>query len=256
MKKVIAGFGVALALFSYTSTKAQLVVGGVKGGINYAKIEGLNENSESEINPTGGIFLQYGAKPHLKYGIEFLYSPKSTSYNILATDSVTKITKDLKYEVKFSYIDVPILVSYNFFGDSAKFRPRVYAGPNFGIRLNANSNLKFSYSNDKDSVLSSGEVDNENIGYSYSPVDVGLAVGLGANYMITDNLYALVDLRYVRSIADLNENPNASVAVRNMNIAVHAGIAMRLGKKAKAAAPASTSTPADNTTPAPAPTNP
>ncbi len=230
MKKLITGFGVALALFSFNGLQAQTLLGGIKGGVNHSSIKGFNDNSESKISPSGGIFFQYGEKEHLKYNIELLYSPRGINYTLSTLDSVTKISKRLDYDIQFHYIDVPILVSYNFFSDSAKFRPRVYAGPTFGIRFDAKREISYNFTQN-DSILSEGVITDENIANEYSPVDVAVAVGAGATYAITSKIYAVVDIRYIRSISDLSENVTNKNSVINSTISGHVGVAYRFGSK-------------------------
>lgn len=230
MKKVLAVIGITAAVFTAGTSKAQLLLGGLKAGVNSSNISGFHDNAESKIGPVGGIFFQYGQKSAIKVGVEFLYSERGVKYNINSTDSVTNVTKDLNYDISFKYIDIPLYVSYNFMSDSAKFRPRVYAGPSFSIRIGAESDLDFKYSL-KDSVTSEGnQVNNTTFGYAYSPVDIGVVAGVGMNYMISSKLYATFDARYTMSISDLSENVTNANAIRNKTISVLVGVGYTLGK--------------------------
>lgn len=230
MKKIFTGIGIALALLSFSESNAQLLIGGVKGGVNHSSIKGFNDNSEAKIGPTGGIFFQYGQKEHLKYSLELLYSPKGITYTVTGLDSATNISKTLNYDLQFHYIDIPILVSYNFFSDSAKFRPRVYAGPSFGVRFNAKREFTYNFTQN-DSILSEGVVEDNNIANELSPVDVAVTGGVGATYMITSKIFALIDVRYITSLTDLSENVTNKTPIKNSTIAAHVGVAYRFGGK-------------------------
>lgn len=229
MKKVIACLGIALAFLSVSTSNAQLLIGGVKGGVNMSNMNGLNDNSESTMGPTGGIFFQYGAKPNVKFNMEFLYSKKGTKFSSTSSDTTTGISKELSYDYDFHYVDIPILVSYNFFNDSAKFRPRVYAGPSFGVRTGAKSTLNYKYSLN-DSITSEGVVEDESFAFNYSPVDVAAAVGAGATYAVNSKWVAVLDVRYIMSLTDLSENVTNVNPVKNKTIAIHVGLAYNFGK--------------------------
>ncbi|SHL23921.1 porin family protein [Hymenobacter psychrotolerans] len=162
MKKALLSLVLLGGLSSVAS--AQSVRFGLKAGATLANFRGDDiEDTKSIYGYHAGFAANLGITEHLSLQPELLYSQKGTK---LEEDNV-------KLVQRLHYIDIPLLVKYNFGGAF------VEAGPQFGLLVSYSSKLK----DDND------ELDLSDLEYNpYTPSDVGFVVGAG--YQLGNGLTA------------------------------------------------------------------
>jgi hypothetical protein len=194
MKKIIVA---AILVLGSVGAYAQASLGiGVKGGLNFAKIDGtssLGDNYESRAGYHFGAFtlIKFG-----KVGIqpEVLFSKQGTKVSRPNTQD---------FDANFSYINVPIIVKlYTVAGINLQI------GPQFGF-------------------LSRAEWNDEDIKGSVKNSDVSLALGAG-----WDLPFGLkIDARYNLGLTKIDNDPARFSNVKNQNIQVSLGYTLfKLGK--------------------------
>ena len=82
-----------------------------------------------------GLAAEWHIPASLSLDAAALYTRRETTLHFAAADNLPAITS--RYKVDF--IEIPIDLRYNF-GNSG-FQPYVFAGPNFGIRINAKAEI-------------------------------------------------------------------------------------------------------------------
>ncbi len=107
-----------LALTTSTTAWAQ-VGGGIKAGVNFAKVTGSDQESARRIGSTAGVFLTIG-QGLFALQPELVFSMQGSKFSV---DTA-----------KVDYFQVPVLLR---FGSSAKNKASVYGliGPSFGVRI-------------------------------------------------------------------------------------------------------------------------
>ena len=201
MKLIKVSFVIVCFSLLSLAANAQASVGiGIKGGLNFAKINGSQSVSANYNNRTGYHFGAYALIKVGKIGIqpELLYSKQGSNYSVNTTN----------FEANYNYILVPILIKlYTVAGIN------IQVGPQFGF-------------------ASSGELKNttQNLSTNYSNViksnDISAALGLG-----WDLPFGLsVDARYNLGLTN-NNNTGLSGDMKNQVIMVSAGYRLfKLGK--------------------------
>ncbi|SEO06277.1 porin family protein [Mucilaginibacter sp. AW1-7] len=179
MKKYL--LSAALLIAVSISAQAQFSLG-VKGGVNFSKI---NTSAVGESSVTGyqaGLFARVGSGLYLQP--ELYLASKGGKFDFQATDGTTVTTEG---KVKFTTLNVPLLLGKSFGAKNLNFR--VMAGP------------VYSYALDKNQSFS----DNVNGAYqdfgNYNKSTLGFQAGAGVDIgAIT------ADLRYEGGLSKVNSN--------------------------------------------------
>jgi len=193
---------VSFFLLSYTAQGQASVGIGIKGGLNFAKLNGSQSLSADYNSRTGYHFGAYALIKLGKIGIqpEVLYSKQGAKYTVNSTN----------FDANFDYINVPILLKlYTVAGIN------IQVGPQFGFASGGQATTTFANvtttQNYKDVIKGS---------------DVSIAMGLG-----WDLPFGLsIDARYNLGVSD-NNNSGSSGQIKNQVIMVSAGYRLfKLGK--------------------------
>jgi hypothetical protein len=140
--------------------------------------------------------LTYSNVNNWGIGAAVLYSREGVKVDNRGAEAKTNLT----------YIRVP-LKGYFFFRDNEdNFRPKIFAGPSFGILLDAD--------------LKSGD-DEVDMGDAYNTFDLGLTAGAGLNARIVEGTWFNLDIGYTYGFLDVAENADGS----NRGITATAGVA-------------------------------
>jgi hypothetical protein len=174
MKKYI--LSLTLLIAACVSARAQFSLG-IKGGVNYSTIDADNLKNSSVAGYQAGAFLRLGGAVYLQPEVYV----SSTGGEFHSNDN------GLSGNVKFTNLDVPVLVGARFGPKNLNFR--LMAGPVFTSILNTNENL------DQNFNIAYNDFRN----YKSSTIDfqAGAGVDIGA---IT------ADLRYQGGLNDVNDN--------------------------------------------------
>jgi len=160
-----------LLLSAGAFAQAQVAVG-VKGGLNFAKLDGTSPDGTFKSR-TGYHFGAFGLIKLSKIGIqpEILFSQQGSKIKTNTGD----------FDANFSYINVPVIVKlYTIAGINLQ------AGPQFGF-------------------LSRAEFDDQNVKDSFKKSDISLALGAG-----WDLPFGLtVDARYNLGLSKIDDDATA-----------------------------------------------
>ncbi len=118
MKKVIL---LTMLLMLGTVSQAQGVKFGIKGGANFANLDGDNLESDNITSFHGGVFVELGLTPSFAIQPEALYS--SQGAKVEGSD-----------DINFDYINIPVMARFYVL-------PKILsidAGPQFGFLVNDN----------------------------------------------------------------------------------------------------------------------
>ena len=200
---------VAFALAQHA--QAAKLTGGVKGGVNWAKIGGGDapDNVTSRTGFSGGGFLR---RMDEKFGVqaEVLYVQKGFEGNIHTVDGDIHPGK-----ARLDYVDVPVEFVARLAGTD-KIALDVFAGPSFNFSIKAEAETEDGLENDD------GRTKN---------FEFGAVIGGGIDYML-GSLSILADVRYSLGATTIAEDvAGQSADLKNRGVAVMGGIGIPLGKQ-------------------------
>ena len=170
MKKYL----LALSLFCIvaSSSQAQKITPGIKGGLNIADVSGIN--GDNRLSGHVGLFLHSRINRNWSIQPEILYSGQGQQFTVVNNE----------FTLALSYIQVPVM--FQFYPVKQFY---LEFGPQLGFLLSAN------VKDDDDKV----EVDDD-----YKKVHVGLSFGAGIQVTNMLGFYA----RYNAGLADITKNDN------------------------------------------------
>jgi hypothetical protein len=179
---------------------AQSIGIGIKGGLNFAKLNGNQSLSQNYDNRTGYHVGGYALFKLGKIGIqpELLYSQQGTKYSVNIN----------KFDANFSYINIPVLIKlYTVAGINLQ------VGPQIGFATNSTATVTNDAGTQTFSQFIKGK-------------DISVAMGLG-----WDLPFGLsIDARYNLGVSDNNNSPYTG-QVKNQVIMISAGYRLfKLGK--------------------------
>lgn len=167
--------------------QAQDIHFGTKLGLNLANFS-TDLESQSAVGWHGGVFFaleigKIGVRP------ELLYSVKGGETTLNFTTPTLPDVIEVSQDISLRYIDVPVLFEY-----SVLPFLRLQAGPQISMLLTDQTTFAISGTGFDD--IEQTLEDNVN----YEDLDVGLALGVGANFSMFD-----VGLRYTLGFAKVSE---------------------------------------------------
>lgn len=187
---------IILSLF-FLTTQAQQFSLGPFVGYNYNWVETNDDASDGHHGLNAGFKFTYSNLEHLGFSAAFAYSGEGYTQQIEGLESRTNL----------HYLRIPLRFDYYFGNMDDHFRPKIYAGPTFGILGKATSEFRSVKADVTD---------------SFKPFDVGLSVGTGFNYRLAPSTWLNIDVNYTHGLVNINEG-NADV--KNRGIGASAGVA-------------------------------
>jgi outer membrane protein W len=191
MKKVLLAMVIvsSISLGAKAQSKFSL---GPTAGFGSTTISNLN-NSKFKAAAAVGLSSVYSAAEHFGIGLDVKYSFEGAKTS----------TPEMEWDIH--YLRIPLKAIY-FFGDYGnKVRPKIFAGPSFGI-------------------LSSSKVNDVDVKSSTESFDFGALGGVGLNIRMVKNTWFNTDLTYTHGIKEVN--PTADYSNRNLmlNVGVNFGL--------------------------------
>jgi len=174
MKKILIG-AVLLLAFSI-STKAQFSLG-IKGGVNFSKVNADNLNSSTVAGYQAGLFARIGNSVYLQPEVYM----SSTGGKFHSSDNT------YSGDVRFTKLNVPLLLGFRFGSDKLNFR--IMGGPIYSYNLNTDKNFSANFNA---AYIDFGQYNNSTLG-----VQGGAGIDIGP---IT------TDVRYEGGLSDLNKS--------------------------------------------------
>ena len=186
MKKIQILLLTVVSLASLQVAYGQVQIGiGLKGGLNFASLNGVNSPSAAYSNSTGYHAGAYFLFKFTKIGIqpEIIFSKQGHSFTTGGKD----------YTDNIDYINIPIMLKLYLAGGF-----NLQAGPQFGFLSKASGNL----------ISSSGTITSgQDIKSLMQTTDVSVGVGLGWDLPFGLNLGA----RYNIGVSDINKYTGGTV---------------------------------------------
>ena len=172
MKKILLSAAILIAVC--ISAKAQFSVG-VKGGVNFSKINTDNLSSSTRTGYQAGLFARFGSDLYLQPELYL----SGTGGNFHSSDN------SVSGNAHFTNLNVPVLVGHSFGAKNLNFR--VMAGPVYTSILSKNLSQSLN-----DAYADFGHYKNSTLGFQ-----AGAGVDIGA---IT------ADLRYEGGLTKINSD--------------------------------------------------
>ena len=166
--------------------------GGVKGGVNFAKLAIDPEETECCDNRTGfagGLFVVAPINDAISIQPEFLYSMQGAKF--VDDDS------DAELEINLDFFQVPILVRADF-ASNGSVQPFVVFGPSIGFRMRAKQKFEEEEEDIKEEV--------EKVDFSFA-VGGGLQFGRGS-----------LEARYTHGLKDISTNDEDEAKTRMFSV--------------------------------------
>ena len=149
---------------------------------------------------TGGLSLKYTCEKYFKticsIYAEVNYAQVGWKEDILDRDNnpviITDTQQPMAYSRTVNYIQVPVMAHLAWGREERGLNIFVNAGPQFGYYLSESTKTNFD-------VKHMPKTDNDRV----SPVDYGIAVGLGAEYSIPKVGHFLAEARYYYGLGNI-----------------------------------------------------
>jgi hypothetical protein len=204
----------ARLVFSTTPAHGQVDISpGVRVGFNSASFGGDTEEfaqalagsaSGLEVDTgrrsgflVGGFaVVDFGGSFSLQPGLRYI----QRGYGVDLTVSVSGQESTTEGSLNLSYLDIPILARFEF--SSGGVAPHVFAGPNIGFNLNAESEF---------------DDETEDISDSVSGTDFGLEFGAGVDFGLSAGTLT-ADVRYGLGLTDVPDEGDLSLSNRALMI--------------------------------------
>lgn len=181
--------------------KAQNLSFGPTVGVNFSNLSGFN-SLESKAGIVTGLFVNYSTQAHFGIGAQVLYSELGAKF------------KNSNEEINLDYVQIPVLATYYFVSKqtTGQWRPKVFAGPYVGFLTSAK--------NQNGGELNAG-------GTAYNKTDVGLTLGAGVNYALSQKMWLNLDARYGLGLTDVMKGQAQNVS--NRAFSVNFGLSFPIG---------------------------
>lgn len=177
---------------------------GVRLGLNYSSLGGADGGDYSV--KTGGVI---GLFTKHQLNNSFYLQPEINYTSKGVTDRVEIENYNYNFTLAFTYIEVPVLVKFDFGHDVRdSFKPELFVGPFAAIKLNSELTL------DEDQNGHAIKIED------VKPFDYGFTFGGGLSTLI-DNVDVFFELRYTYSIPSYDKSSeNLDVNHRVLTISV------------------------------------
>jgi hypothetical protein len=195
MKKILL-----VSLVMLLAVSAAFSQFGIKGGIDLGTFGGDDKPSDLKhrIGIAGGISCKIGLVAGLSLQPEVMYIQKGA---VSETNTLQGIyTLNQKHTAKLDYIDIPVLVKFNF--PIPVFSPYIEGGVSYGILLSAKEKAEQS-SNAPGTTSNSDETDIKDF---VTKNDLSWIVGVGFDLSILD-----INARYMIGTKKLYKDSDAKV---------------------------------------------
>ncbi len=184
MKRIVVIAFVIMAIAATASAQESSKCLGIKGGLNMFKVYG-DDVADDVVSYLYGFavggFFTYNINETFALQPELYYSMKGWKL-----EAGTEET-----DVKFGYIDIPVLIKVNIPLEGKSFAPNMFAGPYMAFNMSA-------------------DIEGEDFKDEIKSTDFGLVVGAGVDVMLKEGVQMLTfDFRYSIGFAKLDDEGEA-----------------------------------------------
>jgi len=186
---------VATAQEDASNKDSMAVSFGVKGGVNFATLDGGDIDSpDSRTSFHVGVFAEIPVADIFSVQVEALYSGQGAEYDFRGSDGD-------KAELQLDYINVPVLAKFYIVKGLS-----IEVGPQFSFLVNDEFDLNPNSDN--------GDIDLDDRGPDFKTFQVGAAGGL--TFQTESGLFATA--RYVRDLTDIAKDANIQNSVFQLGV--------------------------------------
>ena len=153
---------------------------GMKGGVQFSSFSRFAPIN-TRIGWNAGMTMTYSAWEHWGVGGDMLFVRSGGYYSV-------DRASDTRQVVRTDYVRFVPKVTYFFMNLEDRFRPKIFAGPNFGV---------LTMAKDKNSRA---DLHNE-----FRDVEIGLTAGLGFNYRLARAVWLNFDAEYLVGFNRINK---------------------------------------------------
>lgn len=180
MKKYLLGIAMLMAMS--IGAKAQFSLG-IKGGVNFSKINTDNLKESTSTGYQAGLFARFGSDFYVQP--EAYVGSKSGKFDFSTSTSGTTVIEHGKET--FTTLNIPLLLGKSFGEKNLNFR--IMAGPIYSYYMSRSDNFSANINN---SFADFGHFNRSTLGYQ-----AGAGVDIGP---------ASVDLRYEGGLTKINDD--------------------------------------------------
>ncbi|MDB5246338.1 MAG: hypothetical protein JWQ40_732 [Segetibacter sp.] len=156
-------------------------------------------NSKFKAAAAVGLSTVYSAAEHFGIGLDVKYSFEGAKVQ----------NGNVQTETDLHYVRIPVKAIYFFNSYGKSLRPKIFAGPSFGILSSAKVN--------------SGGADVD-VKSSTESFDFGVLGGVGLNYRLVKNTWLNTDVSYTHGIKEINSTGDYSNRNLMLNVGVNFGL--------------------------------
>ncbi|MFI1743115.1 porin family protein [Thalassobellus sediminis] len=206
--------GIILIFLTFNLYGQDKIITGINTGLTYSDFRGNRffENFDSELNYLIGVSIDFKISEKLFLSTDLnyekksvkLFYPESNVTNIFVGTPIGEAPKpipDLKFQTKFQYFSIPIMVKY-FFGKNLEFY--VNGGPFLSYLLDVKN-------------IDDGNESDLDFNDSFNKTDFGLTFGFGYNFEIDENNSISIELRDNYGINDNSKSNNSNFSSTKSN---------------------------------------
>lgn len=207
-----------IVLISSSFSFAQFTHLGIKGGLNFSKVN-YNNDLQSYDHPfkagfNAGLFGEFELNGKMSLYAEVIYSQRGNKYYFDGNSEIGQSFVEHTFIQELDYIDILILFQYKF-PTKSNFTPKIFAGPLVSFLLSAN--LEYEEQESK------GEIDVKELIQSS---EFGVVFGIGTDSQLPSNKI-IFDIRYNLGLTNINNNEEGSEFTSG-NISINQGYGFEL----------------------------
>ena len=147
-----------------------------------------------------GLTAVYSAVENFGIGMDLKYSFEGAKFGPGTTNN----------SIDLNYVRIPLKAIYFFNKYGSKVRPKIYAGPSFGI-------------------LSSAKYNDADIKSSVENFDIGVLLGAGLNIKMVEKTWFNLDLGYTHGLKNVvKDDPLVTTNYKNRNLQLNVGVTFGL----------------------------
>lgn len=198
MKKYLLGFIISTS-FCLAATAQSKFTLGPTAGLGYTTIKNTSK-SAGKLAAGFGAALVYNLSENFGIGLDGKYSIQGERTRL----------NDISYTRSLNYLQFPLKAIYSFTSFNDRIKPRVFAGPSFGLLVGGKTKLATADNDVK--VYWSKDL--------YKTFDFGINAGGGFGYQLDDYTTLSADLSYYNGLSNLLKDSHA----RNRTLLVNFGV--------------------------------
>jgi hypothetical protein len=180
---------------------------GVIGGMNLASLRGEGSDAEMHAFPMVGVYADFGIDDTSYINPQIRYMQKGAG----ARSDIGSLPLDISLSLK--YIELPIYYKYKFPGGTT-FRPNLFVGPAFGVRVGDTFTIK---------QRNTGQVINVRgaFGSSLKKIDFAAEAGAGVEFTLGESTVGSFNAAYSHGLLNIARE---GTAVKTQGIQIYGGI--------------------------------